>query len=275
MRRTHLVAGFACALLLGAGLTAADEPKPDDASKQRLEFMKAKLDEVAVATEKAPDRPLVRTREPVLRYSNAARSIVADAGIFLWTAGERPAAAATLWIGTDGKAAREFVTLTDQPLRCTRDGKTVWSPRADGFARKPLPDAPKPAGTAALRLTQMRRQAERFAGTFELRSTRGRPEELRLLPQPIYRYTADKGAVEGTLFALAHGNDPEVLLVLEMTTQPADPPAWTYGIARMSSVWLKASLDKKGVWSADNYYDGPRTPETPYMEGVIGKFPAP
>jgi hypothetical protein len=270
----RLAVGVSAALLVCGGLPGADEPDSDEVAKQRLEFMKRKLDEFVLSTEHSRDKPLVRVKEPVLRYSNPARSVLADGAIFVWLEGERPVAAATLWIATDDSAHREFASLSDQPLKCMRDGKTIWSPAAGGFTRKPLPDAPQPAATPALRLTQMRRLASRFTGTFEIKSAKA-PEELQLLPQPIYRYSSDKGIVEGAIFALVHTNDPEVLLVLELANPTEGEPAWTYGIARASSARLRVSLDKKEVWAAELYWFNPRSPNDPYQEAGAGKFPGP
>jgi hypothetical protein len=119
----------------------------------------------------------------------------------------------------------------------------------------------------------MRRTAERFSGTFEIRSVKGE-EELRMMPQPIHRYTADKGTPEGAIFALAHNSDPEVLVVLELASpKPGEPPVWSYGIARMSSARMKVSFDKKEVWSTDFYWGNPRSADDPYMEALDGKLP--
>src|SRR5262249_49182075 len=152
---------------------------------------------------------------------------------------------------------REFSILTDQALVCQRNSKDVWTPKAEGFVRKPLPDGPKPEGKAPLRLAQMRRQAERFTADFEIKSVTGK-EDLELKPQPLYHYTADKGAIEGAVFSLAHNGDPELLLVLELANPTGDKPAWSYAPARMSSARMRLRLDGKEVWDVDYYWGNPR-----------------
>jgi hypothetical protein len=188
--------------------------------------------------------------------------------------GERPMAAASLWVGADGKVRREFTSLTDQELRCVREGETVWAPRSGIVTKKPIPEAPKPASTSAARLAQMRRLADRFSADFDTWPAKGW-ENLRLLPQPLYRYTsADHGVVDGAIFALAQSNDPEVLLVLELARPSPDAmPAWSYAFARMSSKRMRARLDDQEVWSVEGYYSKPRTPEDPYQEAEDGKYP--
>ena len=182
-------------------------------------------------------------------------------------------AAASLWVGGEGKVRREFTSLSDQPLQCRSDEKVLWAPSSGSFTMKPLPEGPKPAATPALRLAQMRKLAARFTGDF-LAWPAKEWEELRLMPQPLYRYSPNKGEVEGAIFALSQSNDPEVLLVLELVNQKGDaPPTWKYGLARMSSVKMRVRLDDKEVWSVKPYWSNPRAPEDPYQEAEDGTYP--
>jgi hypothetical protein len=265
-------------LLGGFAALAANEPpkaKDDEAARERLAFVKSKADGFVIATEKEPDKPLVREKEPVLRFTNPARGTNTEGTIFLWLSGDRPAAIAALRINPEnGTVWREFSSLSDQSLVCKRDGKTIWAPATGALVKKPLPEAPEPAATPALRLVQMRRQAERFKAEFDHLSA-GRWETLRLLPQPIYRYTAEKGTVEGAIFALVQANDPEALLILELTRPAGDAkPTWTYALARASSQPMRARLDDKEIWTVKAYWSNPRAKEDPYQETADGKFPA-
>ena len=274
----HLLrqAAAVAVLLAGFAAFAADDPlKDDEGAKHRREHLTLKADGFVISTDKAPDKPLVREKEPVLRFTNPARGTNTEGAIFLWLSGERPAAVAAVRINPNGTVWREFTSLSDQSLVCKRDGKTIWAPATGGLVKKPLPEAPEPAATPALRLAQMRRQAERFSADFDHLSA-GRWEDLRLLPQPIYRYTVDKGAVEGAIFALAQANDPEALLIMELTRPSADAkPTWSYALARMSSQPMRARLDGKEVWTVKGYWSNPRSKEDHYQEAADGKLPAP
>ena len=269
---TGQLAVLACFLLASiAAQGVAQDPEDDEDRRKRLEFMTQKMDGFVLSTEKAPDKMLPRTKEPVLRFSNPTRGNATGA-IFLWLSGERPVAVAALRIRPDGGFWREFTSLSDEPLQCKREGKVLWSPQS-GIVRQPLPDAPKPATTPTSRLVQMRRLAERFSVEFDHLSAM-RWEELRLLPQPIYRYTADKGAVEGAVFALAQSNDPEALLILELKHPAEGQPVWEYALARASSQRMRARLDDKEVWTVNAYWSNPRSRDDPYQEVQDGKYAA-
>jgi hypothetical protein len=260
---------------VGCAVLAADPPTPtdDEAARRRQGFLARKADEFVISTEKSKDKPLVREKEPVLRFNNPARGLHADGAVYVWLLEERPAVVACLRVRPDGGVWREFTSLSDQPLKCERDGRVIWSPPSGGVAWKPLPEAPKPAATPALRLAQARRLAERFSADFGLGMT-DRWEELRLMTQPIYRYTAEKGTVEGAIFALAQSNDPEAIVLIELKRPAGDaPPTWSYALARTSSQRMRGRLDGKEVWSVTGYWSNPRSKEDPYQEASDGKYP--
>ena len=57
-------------------------------------------------------------------------------------------------------------------------------------------------------------------------------EELRLLPQPVYRYESEDPEVQdGGVFAFVQGTDPEVLLLLE-AVRTEGGLVWIYGFVR-------------------------------------------
>jgi hypothetical protein len=83
-------------------------------------------------------------------------------------------------------------------------------------------------------------------------SDAGQAWELRLLPQPLYRYeSTDPDVLDGALFTLVSsaGTDPEIILLLEARKTPTGPQ-WVYGAARFSdmNLWLKHKNQE--VWSS-------------------------
>ena len=94
----------------------------------------------------------------------------------------------------------------------------------------------------------------------------GEMRTLRLLSQPVARYESKSGGViDGALFAFVEATDPEVFLLLEM--RPAGTKhGWHYGLARMASVRMQASLAGRAVWEVETLpYDGYRNrPDLPY-----------
>ena len=85
-------------------------------------------------------------------------------------------------------------------------------------------------------------------------TTKGREWELRLLPQPLYRYeSTDPDVLDGAVFAFvtSAGTDPEVFLVLE-ARKPAGSgePAWQYALARFTDLNLWVSHKGTVVFTA-------------------------
>ena len=76
--------------------------------------------------------------------------------------------------------------------------------------------------------------------------------ELRLLPQPLYRYeSTDPDVLDGALFAFVTSTDPEALLVIEARKQAAaDGPVWDYAICRLTDLGLVVRHKGKEVFTA-------------------------
>ena len=120
---------------------------------------------------------------------------------------------------------------------------------------KELSDAPKPAATVAARLTQLRQLARRFGAKEHFNKEL---IECRLIAQPIDRYQSQaEKIVDGAIFALANGTNPEIGVVLE-----TDGEHWTYGILRLTSAESTVTLDGKEIvayekFNARGRKDGP------------------
>jgi hypothetical protein len=262
-------------LTLVALLTQLEDQRAEDAARrERLEYMHARAAELTLVGDQSPE-PLPLKSEPVLRYTNPERdSGTWDGATFLWLDGSRPVAAVSLGIRAPKNAVfREHTSLSRSPLVCRRGNGVVWSPKVGGVEPQAVPDAPPPSDTQTGRLIQMRSLARRFSGSCTLKEE---TTQLRVLPQPLYRYADDKqGVMDGALFAMVVSNDPELFLILEAKeNENSRKPEWNFALARMSSLKLQVSLDEKEVWSVPGYYTIPAAERQagPYIESFQGTF---
>src|SRR5204862_3574113 len=119
----------------------------------------------------------------------------------------------------------EMHSLSLEPLTATRQGKVFWKPRGPGIEPFPIPDAPEPAASAPLRLTQMRGLAREFSAA-TIRETVER--QLQFRPQPVYRYDKPTADRDGAVFVGFEDWDPELLMLIEIRAT-AEGPRWHAG----------------------------------------------
>ena len=243
-------------------------------TKQRLALMQG-----AVASFE-PESPELKSKpafafppKPLLRYSDptrggvkeqSANNVLLDASVWRLGTEGRPTALVTVEIYEERDGSHvlsfEFVSLTETPFTLKHKSKNVrWDATASGLALKELPDAPRPAVTAAARLTQMRQMARRFAAKEQFNN---QSFECRLITQPIDRYqSAAEKNTDGGIFALANGTNPEIGIVLE-----CDAEHWHYGIIRLSSAESMVTLDGRQIATFERFNSRGRT-DGPYNSG--------
>lgn len=191
------------------------------------------------------------SKESLLRWSNPAAGEI-HGNVFLWTEGGRPAVVGSLfqWFSPHTHMSHEFHSLSETTIRGRYEKNNVWTTRETGVKFRPIPEAPAPAGSAAQRLLQLRKLAKSFSATKKERD--GNVSELRLLPQPIYRYElAEEGLLDGALFTLVQGTDPEVFLLIEARGQEDKPAVWHFAATRMNGVEFRLRYDGREVWVAE------------------------
>jgi hypothetical protein len=197
--------------------------------------------------------PVLR-KEPILRWSNPERGEI-HGNVFLWTDGGRPAVVGSLfkWFSPFTHMSHEFHSLSRGELAATYDKMEVWKTDQAGVKFEAVPGAPDVGKSQAERLIQMRQLARQFtAHTIDRERMK---LELRLLAQPVYRYTLDtdaKDLIDGALFTFVQGTDPEVWLLLE-ATEPAEKRSsrWEYALARMNSVEISVDHNAQPIWHRD------------------------
>ena len=147
----------------------------------------------------------------------------------------------------------EMHSLSLNGLSAEREGVLRWQPTKAGIALDHVPDAPRPADGASRRLQQMRALAGEFSAQLDdLRTSAvGEQQKLRLLTQPLHRYPVGEGELlDGALFAIVMGTDPEVFLILE-ARRNSDKLTWQYGLARMNDAEMTVSYKDQEVWHCE------------------------
>ena len=127
---------------------------------------------------------------------------------------------------------------------------------ASGVEWKPLAEAPEPAAKRTARLTQFRRQAERFRVQFGTKKW----SPARLLNQPVYRSPETLTETDIAVFQFVQGTDPECVLLLE-----AAEGKWQYALARETKWGLKVEIDGTEVWSCEPQWSPKRDSKTPFV----------
>jgi hypothetical protein len=262
LRPILICAGLAMASLGSAAAqpSAADQALPEQTQPSPKEWLaerQAEMEAYEISLGAEKPRKLELESRSLLNWSNAERG--ADVGaVFLWTDRGRPEMIASAF-GRDKLLRHEFHSLSTEPLVARRGEVEVhrfgpgiaWQElSADPAAGKAAP----PAKQRTLRLTQMRRQAERFRVVMGGKQ----PVQMRLLTQPVYRTPAELED-DLALFAFVQGTDPECMLLLQATAEGK----WQYCLTRQTKWPLKAELDGKEV---TNFLSISRTPaESPFF----------
>lgn len=164
-----------------------------------------------------------------------------------WIWGEEGRPAVALNLSTFGRTRYiELISFADQQITVTASDGQKWQP-APEWDPAPIPDAPQPAASRSLRLIQMRRLLRRFsAKQFDAIDD---SYELRLLPQPIYRYEQDSdSSLDGAFFAFVREYDLEVILVIDAIRNDDGKSSWNFAFRTVSMYKQEAKLDGQVVW---------------------------
>ena len=192
------------------------------------------------------------TARVVMRWANNTRGSEDGMTVLFLNAG-RPEAVCCMypWMNS---LHHEFDSLSRGKLIAKRDGIVVWAPEKPGVTFLTVPDADLPAENPAGRMRQMKTLAAQFSSTMlGWRADKSDREELRLLPQPLYRYESKRSdLVDGAVFAFVQGTDPESLLLLE-AIKTTDRTQWQFAFARRTSGELEGRHKDKVVWHADRF----------------------
>jgi hypothetical protein len=186
--------------------------------------------------------------KPVLTYSNPVRGEVYGS-VFVWTHAGRPEVVGAIFdYRSENRMDSEFHLLDSRGTVACRDGQPFLNPARPGIEFQPIAAAPVPLATATARSRQMRDLAKEFS--VERDHPEQKKEFMRLLPQPIYRYSSrEADVVDGAIFVFVEGTDPEAFLLLE--ARGKEKPVWEFAFARMNIVEFWAHRQDEIVWHVD------------------------
>ena len=189
--------------------------------------------------------------EPIFRFDDPARRF-SDGTIWAFGKSGRPDALLCLSLEKDDRGQlkwiHELTSLSSGTVAASSrhgSGPWTWNPNEAGIVLQPIPKGQPPADDEGKRLRQMRETARRFKASESLDPARNDPSdrfELRHLPQPILRYqNPDAGLVDGAIFLMAYGRNPEIALLIEARREDQGEPAWFYGLARIGAARLRVN----------------------------------
>lgn len=243
----------------------AQEPEDrsaEDERKARLKIAEEHIGRIDMRLA-AGDRPVIpRIERPLLLYGDSARSN-ADGTLWAWGTTGRPLAVLETYESTKGGGGRaNAITLTGSLLvvaKVPTATPTLWQPQRMQIEAVPFPDAPVPSERETVRLRQLKELARRMSA-HQFWDPDNSRFELRLLVQPVHRYADPESKLhDGAMFVIAHGTNPEVLVLIEALGESLEASRWHYSLARLGSAEMHVAIDEKEVWKRD------RTP------GVVGR----
>ncbi|MEK6257411.1 MAG: hypothetical protein AABP62_02230 [Planctomycetota bacterium] len=239
---------FAALFLRGLSLHAQDKPveqpavpiKESEEAKRSREELQISLEQVAPMRlqHAVTGAEIERVAHPVLRFG---APLFGNHHGTLWVWGKRGRPVAVLEMCQQGDIPLWHQSLhatTDVPLKLTMPAGQTWTPNSNNVKFQPLPGAPPPADAPSGRLRQMKEFAQKFSAhqlwTWEYGD--GSRHELRILTTPVHRYEGrDQQLIDGGLFIIAQGTNPEATLFLEAVQPPnSEKPIWQFGVGQTS-----------------------------------------
>lgn len=188
--------------------------------------------------------------EPLLNWHNPER-LLEQGSFFVWMDGLRPAVVGSIFTYQyNGQVYRrhEIASLISESLLARLEGQEVWKPKPAELIGTIVAEDLEPAETLPRRLTQMRTIARDVSG-LHIPPDKG-SKALELKPQPLVRYQdADRGIIDGALFALSVGTDPEILVMIE-ARNTGNSRKWHLVAFRSHFEGLEMSYKGQPVWNA-------------------------
>jgi len=212
-----------------------------------------------------------RIEKPLLFYGDSTREN--DRGsVWGWADKGRPVALLELFQNVNDRARWVYTicNTSGKKVRARRGGTRWWQENDSASELKEIPSAPPPASDVVQRQRQLKQLAQKFTG-HEFWDPNNSRYELRRLERALYTYRDEAGGVlEGGLFTLANGTNPEIMIFIEARADPKEnaKSAWQYAVGRLSHAELHLEYDGK------EFFNSPRGdrlsgPNKPYWLGLF------
>jgi len=212
-----------------------------------------------------------RIEKPLLFYGDSTREN--DRGsVWGWGEKGRPVALLELFQNVNDRARWVYTicNTSGKKVRARRGGALWWQDNESASELKDIPGAGAPGTEALQRQRQLKQLAQKFTG-HEFWDPNNSRYELRRLERALYSYRDEAGGVlEGGLFTLANGTNPEIMLFIEARADPkADAKAaFQYTVGRLSHAELHLEYEGKEVFKSPRG-DRLSGPNKPYWLGLF------
>jgi hypothetical protein len=194
-----------------------------------------------------------RIEKPLLYFGDPTREN--DRGS-LWGWGEKARPVALLELYQNATDRTKWVygicNTSGGKLRATYGGKAWWRENESTSELKDIPGAPAPSSEGTQRQRQLKQLAQKFTG-HQFWDPNNSRYELRRLERQLRTYQDEaSGILEGALYTLANGTNPEIMLFIEARVNPKDKSktAWQYTVGRLAHAELHMEYDGKEVFNA-------------------------
>jgi hypothetical protein len=234
----------------------------------RAEY-RADAEKYAFSTDPQHKQPLTLAAKPIFSWTSL-KDYSGD--VFVWTKDGLPVIVGCMLSGPNGPRARnvshEFHLVAEEPIApIDLPSRQRWEP-AEGLKRTLVANAPLPAASAPGRLAQLRQISRSFAVHMEAVNGNW---ELRLLPQPVFRYGDETmEVIDGALLAYVWttGTDPELFLLLECRNTP-EGPRWHYAPLQFTLRPLRLEHHGSEVWRVEAHKEPASPTKLLYTTGFV------
>lgn len=247
MRRGSAVYLILVALLGLVALASRAPAEPPSEAELRSRWnalYKRRAEALGVSLAESEGQTIRLLEKPLLTYTNPVRAGRTEGSVFLWTDEGRPVLVAAFW-SVDSpsdrslrRLSREWHSLVQEDMSVDLDSARVWQSGEPGMEWHSLSDNAAPAKSRTLRLVQMRKIVAGVQATIDTGES-----ELRLMPQPLYRYPeSTPDVLDGAMFAFVMGTDPELFAVVEAVHQKR-AAQWRIGFVHFTNAPVEAHLN--------------------------------